>query len=186
MTGNEPEETSHKPVRVNALCAFPRDRHRRRDLPHTSSETSSQARWPGTDLLVETGAEYGRLIGFVSIDMLESLFSSSGMAVPRLEGTSSDARHSWLILSSLADVNWITSQRSTFIIRPSSETITLRNLSRLIVVGNASASRVMIDSRASCILILRSSERDCAVSDIVTTRGERFAGQPGHFGVWPD
>src|SRR5688500_10983368 len=64
----------------------------------------------------------------------------------------------------------MTSHRSTFIIRPSSETITFKNLSRLIVVGKASARREMIDSRASCIFILRSSERDCAVSDIVETR----------------
>ncbi len=50
--------------------------------------------------------------------------------------------------------------------RPSSETITLRNRSRLMVVGSVNARRLMMPSRASCILILRSRERDFAVSDM--------------------
>src|ERR1051325_9386173 len=57
----------------------------------------------------------------------------------------------------------MTSQRSAFIIRPSPETTERRNLSRSIVKGRSSARRSMIASRASCILILRSSESDCAV-----------------------
>ena len=48
----------------------------------------------------------------------------------RIVPASLEARHSWLMRSSLADFNWITSQRSTFIMRPSSETITLRKRSR--------------------------------------------------------
>src|SRR6476646_2356061 len=68
--------------------------------------------------------------------------------------------------SSLGEVNWITSQRSTFIMRPNSETITVRKRSRLIADGSVNARRLMMPSRASCILILRSSERDWAVSDM--------------------
>src|SRR5258706_13867224 len=50
--------------------------------------------------------------------------------------------------------------------RPSSDTITLRNRSRLIVVGRSRARRLMLASRAWCILIFRSNDRDCAASDM--------------------
>src|SRR5882762_9497169 len=73
----------------------------------------------------------------------------------------------------------MTSQRSTFIIRPSSETITLRNRSRLMVVGSVNARRLMMPSRASCILILRSSERDFAVSDMGYSSSEIIANRAG-------
>src|SRR4030095_4752710 len=97
---------------------------------------------------------------------LASCFMFSGITVPKLEATSSDARHSWLIRNSLAGVRWITAQRSTLIWRPRSETITFRTRSRLIVVGNVIARRLIIASRASCILILRSNDRDCALFDM--------------------
>src|SRR5690349_13215476 len=67
----------------------------------------------------------------------------------------------------------MTSQRSTFIIRPSSETMTLRKRSRLIVLGRVIASRLIIASRASCIFILRSSDRDCALFDMSKRRDHR-------------
>src|SRR5690349_19210069 len=67
----------------------------------------------------------------------------------------------------------MTSQRSTFIMRPSSETITVRNRSRLMARGSVMARRLMIPSRASCILILRSKDRDWALFDIVRTEHSR-------------
>src|ERR1044071_916626 len=77
--------------------------------------------------------------------------------------------------NSLADFNWITSHRSTFVIRPSSDTMTLRKRSRLIALGRVIARRLIIASRASCILILRSSDSDCALFDMLKRRDHRRA-----------
>ena len=110
-------------------------------------------------------------IGFLMSTRSESCFKSSGITVPRLEGTSLEARHSWLMRNSLAEVSWITSQRSTFIMRPSSETMTFRKRSRLMAPGRVIARRLIIPSRASCILILRSNERDCALFDMSNRLG---------------
>src|SRR5258708_29560909 len=63
--------------------------------------------------------------------------------------------------------------------RPSSDTMTFKNRSRLIVVGKVNARRLIIPSRASCILILRSKERDCAVLDIVRLATEQLDGWTG-------
>src|SRR5215212_4574988 len=67
----------------------------------------------------------------------------------------------------------MTSQRSTSIIRPSSDTITVRKRSRLMALGSVIARRLIIPSRASCILILRSKERAWALLDIVGTEDRR-------------
>src|SRR2546421_10501322 len=86
------------------------------------------------------------------------------MRFSRLDGTLSDARHSWLMLISPSGVSLIMSQRSTSIICPNSATITCRNESRFIEVGRSDARRSMMVSRASCSLSLRSSERLCCAS----------------------
>ena len=52
---------------------------------------------PGHQDLVE--------LGLVMSTCSESFFKSSGIAVPRLEGTSSDSLHSWLMRTSLAAVS---------------------------------------------------------------------------------
>src|SRR5258705_9237189 len=113
----------------------------------------------------------------------DSWFKSSGITVHKLEGTSFDVRHSWLMRNSLADVNWITSQRSTFIMRPSSETMTFRKRSRLIAVGKVLARRSMIPSRASCILILRSKERDWTLLDIWLWQREFLISRKSHLSL---
>jgi len=79
--------------------------------------------------------------------------------VYKLDGTESVARHSWLTRNSPSGDNLMTSQRSTSIICPSSATITFRKVSRLIEVGSFRASRLMIDSRASCSFSFRSREK---------------------------
>src|SRR5215204_2240315 len=103
-------------------------------------------------------------IGFVMSDRSESFSGSIGISVPRLDGTALSLRHSWLMRSSLAVVSCKRSQRSAFIILPISETTTFRNLCKSMFVGKSRAKRSIIASRASCILIFRSSENVCGLS----------------------
>jgi hypothetical protein len=65
----------------------------------------------------------------------DSVATSTGMRAFRLEGTASEARHSCPTVNSPSGVSLMMSQRSTSIIRPSSATMTFKNVSRLIEVG---------------------------------------------------
>ena len=106
-------------------------------------------------------------IGLVRSKRSAIFWTSIGMAVPSLFGTERSLRHSWLIRSSLPSISWSRSHRSASSMRPISETITFRNRSRSMLVGRSRARRSMMPSRASCILILRSSERDSGLSSSI-------------------
>ena len=100
------------------------------------------------------------IIGLVRSKYSESLSASIGIRVPSLTGIFFEARHSCEIISSLSSVSWIRSHRSARIILPISDTTTRRNRSSSMLAGKSLARRSMMASRASCILIFRSSDSD--------------------------
>ena len=97
-------------------------------------------------------------IGLLTSNRSASFFASNGIVVPWLFGTDLSRRHSWLMTRSSPSASCSRSQRSAPNIRPTSETTTFRNRSRSMSVGRSRARRSMIASRASCMLILRSSD----------------------------